>query len=179
LLGGALAMNAGAWGGETWSWVQAVETMDRQGVVRRRSPADYDIGYRQVRGPAQEWFVAAYLHLEHGEGAASLARIRELLERRSRTQPTGVASCGSVFRNPPGDHAARLIETAGLKGLRLGAACVSTKHANFIINTGSATALDIESLIQQVAETVQRIHGVWLQPEVRIVGEFATGSGQR
>lgn len=172
LMGGALAMNAGAWGGETWDWVQAVATLDRHGVLRQRDRTEYTTGYRQVQGPTEECFVAVYLRLESGDGAASLARIKQLLERRSQTQPTGVASCGSVFRNPPGDYAARLIDSAGLKGLQIGGACVSTKHANFIINTGSATALDIERLIQQVAATVQRVHGALLQPEVRIVGEF-------
>ncbi|MEE4377352.1 MAG: UDP-N-acetylmuramate dehydrogenase [Candidatus Competibacteraceae bacterium] len=173
VIGGALAMNAGAWGGEIWPWIKAVETIDRQGVIRRRTPEHYAIAYRQVQGPLDEWFTAALLQLNPGDGTASMARIRELLEQRSRTQPTGVASCGSVFRNPPGDHAARLIETAGLKGLQLGGACVSTKHANFIVNTGKASAFDLERLITKVAETVERIHGVRLTPEVRIVGEFA------
>jgi len=173
VMGGALAMNAGAWGGEIWPWVKAVETIDRHGVIRRRLPEDYAIAYRQVQGPFNEWFIAAHLQLKSGDGTVSLARIRELLEQRSRTQPTGVASCGSVFRNPPGDHAARLIETAGLKGLQLGGARVSTKHANFIVNTGNASALDLERLIAKVADTVERLHGVRLIPEVRIVGEFA------
>ncbi len=172
VMGGALAMNAGAWGGETWTRVAAVETIDRRGQVRRRLPADYAIGYRHVRGPAEEWFVAAHLRLEPGDGAASLARIRDLLERRSQTQPTGVASCGSVFRNPPNDHAARLIERAGLKGICIGGACVSTKHANFILNTGKATAADLETLVRRVMGTVAQVHGVELIPEVRIVGEF-------
>jgi UDP-N-acetylmuramate dehydrogenase len=99
-------------------------------------------------------------------------RIRELLERRARSQPMGLPSCGSVFRNPPGDHAARLIEAAGLKGSGSGAACVSTKHANFIINTGGATAAELEALIHHVADTVARVHGVHLIPEVRIVGAY-------
>jgi UDP-N-acetylmuramate dehydrogenase len=172
VMGGALAMNAGAWGGETWTRIAAVETIDRRGQVRQRWPADYAIGYRQVRGPAEEWFVAAHLRLEPGDGVASLARIRELLERRSQTQPTGVASCGSVFRNPPNDHAARLIERAGLKGVCIGGACVSTKHANFILNTGKATAADLEALVRRVMGTVAQVHGVELIPEVRIVGEF-------
>lgn len=172
VMGGALAMNAGAWGGETWTRIAAVETIDRRGQVRQRLPADYAIGYRQVRGPAEEWFVAAHLRLEPGDGVASLARIRELLERRSQTQPTGVASCGSVFRNPPNDHAARLIERAGLKGVCIGGACVSTKHANFILNTGKATAADLEALVRRVMGTVAQVHGVELIPEVRIVGEF-------
>jgi len=171
LMGGALAMNAGAWGGETWAHVTAVETVDRYGRLHGRTPAAYKIGYRQVRGPAREWFVAAHLKLERGDGAGARERIRKLLAQRARTQPLGEATCGSVFRNPPGDHAARLIETAGLKGSRIGAACVSTKHANFIVNTGGASAAELEELVQRVAATVARVHGVRLIPEVRIVGE--------
>lgn len=178
LMGGALAMNAGAWGGETWPWVGLVETMDHRGALHRRVPADYQIAYRSVKGPEQEWFVAAHLMLRPGDGSASLARIRELLERRAQTQPMGVASCGSVFRNPPGDYAARLIETAGLKGTCIGSACVSAKHANFIVNTGGAGAADLERLIRLVADTVARVHGVELIPEVRIVGEPSGAKGE-
>jgi UDP-N-acetylmuramate dehydrogenase len=172
-MGGALAMNAGAFGGETWSLVRAVETVDRRGRLRRRTPEDFRIAYRSVQGPADEWFVSAELQLQPGDAQASQAGIRELLARRSASQPTQQPSCGSVFRNPPGDHAARLIESAGLKGRRIGGACVSEKHANFIINTGTATATDLESLIVLVQDTVERQHGVRLQTEVRIVGEGA------
>ena len=172
VMGGALAMNAGAWGGETWSLVTAVETVDQHGLLRQRSPADYAIAYRHVQGPTGEGFVAAHLRLQPGDGVAAHRRIRELLERRARSQPMGQPSCGSVFRNPPGDHAARLIEAAGLKGSHIGAACVSTKHANFIINTGGASAAELEALIHHVADTVARVHGVHLIPEARIVGEY-------
>jgi UDP-N-acetylmuramate dehydrogenase len=171
VVGGALAMNAGAWGGELWSSVTLVETIDRYGKIRRRRAAEYEIGYRSVKGPGEEWFIAAYLRLEPGDGRAALKHMRDLLARRSQTQPTGVFSCGSVFRNPPGDFAARLIETAGLKGVRFGAALVSPKHANFIINTGNAKAAELEALIRRVRETVVRVHGVRLLPEVRCVGE--------
>ena len=171
-VGGALAMNAGAFGGETWRHVRRVWTVDRAGTVRERTPADYEVGYRSVRGPAGEWFVAAAFALERAAGDG-LARIRALLARRGATQPTGQPSCGSVFRNPPGDHAGRLIEAAGLKGARRGGAVVSERHANFIVNTGGATAADIEALIRHVQETVERVHGVRLEPEVRIVGEPA------
>jgi UDP-N-acetylmuramate dehydrogenase len=171
VVGGALAMNAGAWGRELWSSVALVETIDRYGKIRRRRAAEYEIGYRSVKGPGEEWFIAAYLRLEPGDGRAALKHIRDLLARRSQTQPTGVFSCGSVFRNPAGDFAARLIETAGLKGVRLGAALVSPKHANFIINTGNAKAAELEALIRRVRETVVRVHGVQLHPEVRCVGE--------
>ncbi|WP_246194849.1 UDP-N-acetylmuramate dehydrogenase [Allochromatium palmeri] len=171
-LGGALAMNAGAWGGETWNFVRRVWTLDRQGQVRERVATDYVPGYREVQGPAGEWFLAAELELAPGDGAASLARIRALLDQRAATQPVGQPSCGSVFRNPPGDHAARLIDALGLKGARIGGAEVSDKHANFIINRGGATATDITRLINHICETVERRTGIRLVPEVRrIAGE--------
>lgn len=169
-MGGALAMNAGAWGGETWPHVARVRTVDRAGTERVRYPEDFVVGYRQVDGPAGEWFLDVELALEPGNGAAGLERIRELLEQRSRTQPTGLPSCGSVFRNPTGDHAARLIEATGLKGHRIGGAQVSEKHANFIINSGDASALDISRLIDHVQRSVERATGVRLVPEVRRVG---------
>jgi UDP-N-acetylmuramate dehydrogenase len=172
-LGGALAMNAGAWGQETWQRVEEVETVDRAGVIRRRSPSEYRVAYRSVVPPSSgEWFVAATLKFEHDD-KASTDSIRRLLERRLASQPIGEWSCGSVFTNPPGDHAARLIEAAGLKGYSVGDATVSTKHANFIINRGHARAADIEAVIRHVQETVERVHGVRLQTEVRILGETA------
>jgi UDP-N-acetylmuramate dehydrogenase len=174
-VGGALAMNAGAFGGETWSQVVAVETIDRHGGLHTRPPADYQIGYRTVHGPADEWFLAAHFALSHGDAHQAQARVRELLAKRGATQPVQQYSCGSVFRNPPGDHAARLIEAAGLKGRRIGGAQVSEKHANFIVNAGGATAADIETLLIQVQGTVERQHGVRLETEVRIVGEHAPG----
>ncbi|MEW5757029.1 MAG: UDP-N-acetylmuramate dehydrogenase [Pseudomonadota bacterium] len=170
-MGGALAMNAGAFGGETWNIVDGVETVDHAGERTQRTPRDFRIGYRTVVGPAQEWFTGAWLKLARGDAAAASKRIKELLERRSATQPTQLPNAGSVFRNPPGDYAGRLIEACGLKGTRIGGACVSEKHANFIINEGNATAADIEQLITRVTETVQARHDVHLECEVRIVGE--------
>ena len=170
-MGGALAMNAGAFGGETWPIVGSVTTIDRGGVMHRRLPDDFEVGYRQVLGPAGEWFLACTLNLAQGDGTAEQAAIRALLERRGATQPTGQPSCGSTFRNPPGDHAARLIEVSGLKGCRVGGAEVSAKHANFIINTGDASAADIEGLIAHVAAEVERLQGVTLRTEVQMVGE--------
>jgi UDP-N-acetylmuramate dehydrogenase len=171
-LGGALAMNAGAWGGETWHHVVEVEVLDRRGVRHTRTPAEYQIGYRQVKGPENEWFIGARLEFERKPGINTDA-IRELLDKRRETQPIGEWSCGSVFTNPPGDHAARLIESAGLKGVRIGDASVSQKHANFIINHGQARAADIEALILQVRQAVAAAHGIELHTEVRIVGEPA------
>lgn len=172
-LGGALAMNAGAWGGETWPRVLEVETIDRAGTVRRRAPSEYQVGYRSVVPTVPgEWFTGATLGFEPQPGASTDA-IRRLLERRLASQPIGEWSCGSVFTNPPGDHAARLIEAAGLKGYRVGDASVSTKHANFIINQGHASATDLEAVIRHVQDTVERVHGVRLRPEVRVLGEPA------
>jgi len=154
-----------------------VETVDRAGGQHTRQPGEYRVSYRTVEGVADEWFVAARLTLEHGDAGAAQQRIRQLLAQRSETQPVQQNSCGSVFRNPPGDHAARLIEAAGLKGKTLGGAQVSEKHANFIINTGEATAADIETLLNQVQGCVEQTHGVRLDPEVRIVGEHLEASG--
>lgn len=179
-LGGALTMNAGAFGGETWRHVVSVETLDRAGVRRVRAASEYEVGYRHVRGPVErgesagEWFLGALLRFEPRPDASG-EDIRALLARRKATQPLGQRSCGSVFTNPPGDHAARLIEAAGLKGCRIGGARVSEMHANFILNEGSASATDIERLIEHVKTTVEREHGVRLSPEVRIVGEPARG----
>jgi UDP-N-acetylmuramate dehydrogenase len=170
-MGGALAMNAGAFGGETWSVVAAVTTIDRQGQVRERAPTDFSVAYRQVERPGEEWFVACELALQSGDAAAEQAAIKRLLERRAATQPIGQPSCGSTFRNPPGDHAARLIEASGLKGFRIGGAEVSSKHANFLINTGDASAADMEALIAHVRDTVQQRFGIVLQTEVHMVGE--------
>lgn len=170
-MGGALAMNAGAFGGETWGRVLSVETVDRAGVVRRRTPVDYQIGYRVVQGPPGEWFLSCELQLTPGDAQAEQQEIKRLLARRSATQPTNQPSCGSTFRNPPRDFAARLIETAGLKGHSIGGAAVSHKHANFVVNTGQATAADIEALIEHMQARVEQVHGVRLLREVHIVGE--------
>lgn len=170
-IGGALAMNAGAFGSETWPQVLAVETIDRAGEVRLRDKAEFKIGYRSVHGPQGEWFVAAHFRLQADPDGASRQRIKALLDRRGKTQPIGLPSCGSVFRNPEGGHAAALIERAGLKGMRIGGACVSEKHANFIINSGDSTAADIESLILKVRQVVEEKYGIQLIPEVRIIGE--------
>ncbi|MEY6431719.1 UDP-N-acetylmuramate dehydrogenase [Thioalkalicoccus limnaeus] len=169
-VGGALAMNAGAWGGETWTHVVRVRTVDRWGQVRERTPDDFDVGYRAVHGPQGEWFLAVEVDLTPGDGEAAQRRIRDLLAARARAQPVGLPSCGSVFRNPPGDHAARLIEAAGLKGRRIGGAQVSPKHANFIINTGTASASDIQRLMALVQTEVERSAGVCLVPEVKQIG---------
>lgn len=189
-IGGALAMNAGCYGGEIWDLVEQVETIDRSGTLRVRTPRHYNIGYRRVErrcrqlssvpgagggghGAVEEWFVSATLRCARGDGAQSRARITELLSQRIASQPLGMPNAGSVFRNPPGDHAARLIEECGLKGRQIGRASISAKHANFIINNGGASAADIEALIELAGQSVAQQFGVHLEPEVRIVGEHA------
>ena len=171
-VGGALAMNAGAHGGETWERVESVRTIDRAGIINQRAPSEYSVAYRSVSGPTNEWFIEATFRFDPNV-TPSMDAMNEMLEQRKRTQPLGLPSCGSVFRNPPGDHAARLIEAAGLKGYSIGGAEVSEKHANFIINSDNATATDVEELIEHVRQAVIEKHGIELVHEVRIVGEVA------
>lgn len=169
-VGGALAMNAGAFGGETWEYVTAVETIDHHGNIQKRTREDFEVTYREVKRAEDEWFIAGYFAFPLGDGEKAGKDIKELLKKRGSTQPIGEFSCGSVFRNPPGDHAARLIESCGLKGKTIGGAVVSPKHANFIINKEGATAADLEQLIQCVQETVEKKTGVKLIRECHIVG---------
>ena len=170
-MGGALKMNAGAFGGETWRIVKNVEMLNVTGDVTLRDPKEFSISYRSVKSANNEWFLSANLVLEPGDSATSIQKIKGLLETRAKTQPTNQPSCGSVFKNPEGDFAARLIEVTKLKGYSIGGACVSEKHANFIVNTGNATATDIENLIKYVKRRVQYSHGVELQTEVCMIGE--------
>lgn len=169
-IGGALAMNAGAFGGETWTAVEQLFMLDRRGHLVERSTGEFEVGYRQVTLPQQEWFAAAlfrFARLVPGEES----NIRQLLQQRNATQPIGQPSCGSVFKNPPDQHAAQLIETAGLKGYCLGSACVSDKHANFIISSTTTTSSEIEALIEHIRATVMARFDIRLETEVRIVGE--------
>jgi UDP-N-acetylmuramate dehydrogenase len=174
-VGGALAMNAGCYGGETWRDVVEVEVLTRQGAFERRPPEAYVIGYRSVvgrRGADDIAFTAAWFDFPPGNGAYARGRIKALLTQRIATQPLGLPNAGSVFRNPEGGHAARLIESCGLKGYAIGGARVSEKHANFIVNAeGVATAADVEALIGHVRAVVRRETGVDLEQEVRIIGE--------
>lgn len=186
-VGGALAMNAGCYGGETWNLVRSVTTVNRSGVLRQRLPAEYHIAYRTVllrkssirpvtsTPPKEwledEWFVSATFGLPRGDGAESRRKVKDLLARRIATQPLGEPNAGSVFRNPPGNYAARLIEECGLKGRAIGGALISPKHANFIVNTGNASAADIEALIELAQSSVRQKFGVELEREVRIIGE--------
>jgi UDP-N-acetylmuramate dehydrogenase len=194
-IGGALAMNAGCYGSETWEITESILSLRRDGTLVRRTPADFEIGYRHVkllnggakessaieRGVAEspaavqleEWFAAAWFRLKDGDGEASRRTIKDLLQRRIATQPLDQPNAGSVFRNPPGDYAARLIEACELKGYTIGGAMVSPKHANFIVNTGSAKAADIETLIATIQRMVWDKFNVMLEREVRIVGARA------
>ena len=179
-VGGALTMNAGCYGGEAWGIVESVTTLDRTGQLHQRTPANYEIGYRSVklRDGGEEWFAAARFKLPPGDGVKSRATIKQLLERRIAAQPLNLPNAGSVFRNPPNDHAARLIEACGLKGRALGGAMISEKHANFIVNTGHARAADIETLIETAHSAVLEKFGIDLEREVRIIGEAKAERGE-
>ncbi len=189
-VGGAVAMNAGCYGGETWDIVAQVETIDRTGLLRVRTPGHYTVGYRSVErrcrqlsnipgstarkhDDAEEWFVSATFRLPRGDGAEARARIKALLSQRIAAQPLGLPNAGSVFRNPPGDYAARLIEACGLKGRVIGGAAISVKHSNFIVNAGGASAADIEALIELAQQVVLERFGARLEREVRVIGEPA------
>jgi UDP-N-acetylmuramate dehydrogenase len=178
-VGGALAMNAGCYGSETWDVVAKVRTVSRSGKTRERFPSDYEIGYRhlalrEATSGEEEWFLAGWFRFRTGDGERARAGIRQLLSRRIATQPLELPNAGSVFRNPPGDHAARLIEACGLKGHGAGGARISEKHANFIVNPkGKARAADIEILIERARDAVKQRFDIELIPEVRIVGEPA------
>lgn len=177
-VGGMLAMNAGCYGGETWNVVDRVQVLTRRGEIVQRTPQEYEVAYRHVvkRGEAaEEFFAGAWFRLQAGDGEQSRKEIKALLAKRIGSQPLNLPNAGSVFRNPPGDHAARLIQACGLKGMQIGGARVSEKHANFITNVGGATAADIEQLINAVQAKVLADTGVQLQCEVRIVGDAAKG----
>jgi UDP-N-acetylmuramate dehydrogenase len=172
-VGGALAMNAGCYGSETWSHVIQVLTINRQGHLNERRTDEYVLGYRHaaLKEPAEEWFVGGWFRFRKGDGAESRGKIKTLLQQRIASQPLQQPNAGSVFRNPPGDYAARLIQACGLKGTRMGQAQVSETHANFIVNLGGASAADIEGLIERVEEKVEQMTNVRLIREVRIIGE--------
>ncbi len=190
-LGGMLAMNAGCYGSEIWQKVMQVQVVTRSGELLGRTPEDYEIGYRSVKRiqdsgcgmqegmaasciphpESSEIFVSATLKFADGDGEVARQAIKELLNKRIASQPLQLPNAGSVFRNPPGDFAARLIQQCGLKGKCIGGAQVSEKHANFIVNIGAATAADIENLINEVRAAVRQQTGIELHPEVKIIGE--------
>ena len=169
--GGAVAMNAGAYGGDTWSLIEKIECLDREGNINWFDRSEITYRYRHVELPKNNWIVGAQLRLKSIKGLDLLRRIRELLKTRASAQPLQNPNAGSVFKNPENDYAARLLEEAGMKGVAIGGAEYSQKHANFILNRGNATAADIEALIDLGRSTVKQQFGIELEPEVRIVGE--------
>lgn len=170
-IGGALAMNAGCWGSETWEFVSRVQMINRQGQLTWRTPKEFELAYRHVGQPHSEWFISAHFQFAPGDSETGLKKIRELLDKRAASQPTGEHTCGSVFRNPPNHYAAKLIEACGLKGYQIGGAHVSPKHANFIVNDGTASASDIEKLINHISITVETQYNIRLIKEVKILGD--------
>jgi UDP-N-acetylmuramate dehydrogenase len=179
-VGGALAMNAGCYGSETWNVVKRVTTINRRGELNTRDAVEFVPTYRHIAMPvADEWFVAAWLELAAGDAHEATQKIKALLAKRLASQPLNLPSAGSTFRNPEGDYAARLIEASGLKGYIIGGAQVSEKHANFIVNIGGATALDIELLIKHMRDTVLEKQGVALQQEVKVLGELKASELER
>jgi UDP-N-acetylenolpyruvoylglucosamine reductase len=170
-VGGSLAMNAGAFGSETWPFVAQAEMINRQGELIKRMPEEFDISYRRVSQFDNEWFAGAKFQFNTHQVEQKDSNIKQLLQQRNASQPIGLPSCGSVFKNPQGQYAAKLIETAGLKGYCLGHACVSTKHANFIISNEETSAKDIESLVAFIQQTVKQKFDVTLETEVRILGD--------
>lgn len=174
-VGGALAMNAGCYGSETWNIVHQVLTINRRGETHVRNESEFIPSYRHVEMPMpDEWFLGAWFKLEFGDSEISLQKIKKLLATRLASQPLNMPSAGSTFRNPHGDFAARLIEASGLKGYQIGGAQVSPKHANFIVNVGVCSALDIELLIRHMKDVVLEKQGVALQQEVRVIGEYSS-----
>ncbi len=170
-VGGALAMNAGAFGEQIWNHVVEVETVNRSGDLKIRKPNDFKIGYRNVICPDNEWFVAGKFSFNKDNVDKNQHIIRDFTAKRAATQPIGELTCGSIFRNPPGDYAWRLIESCGLKGKQIGGAEVSRRHANFIVNKSNATANDIENLINYVRSEVKRQTGIDLLLEVKILSK--------
>ena len=171
-VGGSLVMNAGAYGSEMERVVTRVEGLSAAGVPWALGRDEMHFAYRETRLPAGAVATRVDMALAPAAPAAAEARMREIMARRRASQPSGRPNFGSVFRNPPADHAGRLIEAAGLKGLRVGRAEVSRRHANFILNLGGARAAEARGLIEEVGRRVEQRFAVTLQPEVRFVGEW-------
>ena len=166
-VGGALAMNAGAFGSEIWQYVVSVKTINLTGDIQERFPSNYKINYRSViHHFSGEFFISARFNFDLKQPQDN---VRDLLHKRNSTQPIGLASCGSVFKNPKDTYAAKLIESCGLKGFCIGGACVSEKHANYIINQNNASAMDIENLIAHIQNIIKDKHNVELETEIIII----------
>jgi len=171
-VGGAIMMNAGAWGSEIGHVLSTVELLDGLGHIEERHLTPDDFCYRGWQRPHGKVVVAGRFTLHHDEKSTIAARCHRYARLRAAKQPKGVASAGSFFKNPPGDAAGRLIEQAGLKGLRVGEAEVSSVHANFLVNRGTASAKDLWELMQVVQKQVENQFGVTLQPEVKFLGRW-------
>jgi UDP-N-acetylmuramate dehydrogenase len=170
--GGALFMNAGAYGCELEKVVDEVEAMSARGETRRLTRAQMTFSYRDAHLPPGTVVLRVRMRLGKGEAAGVDAKLRELIGRRKSSQPSGFPNSGSMFRNPPEDFAGRLIEAAGLKGRRIGQAQISERHANFIVNLGGARAADVRRLMEQAREEVRRRFGVELAAEVKFLGDW-------
>jgi len=169
-IGGAVAMNAGAFDQQASDVLTAADLLLRDGTLQSVAAEDLALGYRssQLDGAL---VVAASFVLQRADADLIRQRIRVMRSKRGKSQPLAQPNCGSVFKNPPQDHAARLIEAAGLKGHRIGAAEISSQHANFIVNLGGATACDVLALIALAQSEVRQRFGVVLQPELQVVGK--------
>jgi len=172
-VGGGVVMNAGAFGQQVADCLTRIRVVRRDGEVQELQASQLEMSYRHTRLPHGSLVVSAEFTLQQGDGEAVRENIRQMRSRRSLTQPLELPNCGSVFKNPPGDHAARLIEAAGLKGHRIGGASISAKHANFIVNDNEASSGDVLALIRLAQSTVKKQFGVNLEPEVRMLGESA------
>ena len=171
-VGGGLLMNAGAFGGEISQVVTAIEGVTAAGAPDRLDRADLRFAYRRLDLPVGFVVTHVELFLRRGDPAEIERRAAEAKRKRGRHQPLGLPNAGSIFKNPPGDYAGRLIEMVGGKGMRIGGAQVSPQHANFIVNAGRARAADVKALMDEIRDLVWSRRGVWLQPEVKLVGEW-------
>ena len=171
-VGGALAMNSGCYGYETWDFVQKVLMINLNGDQIVRNKLEFEINYRQVKSiNKEESFLAAWFQFPEGNKIEAENKIKELLVHRKNTQPLNWPTAGSTFRNPKDNFAAKLIEDCGLKGYQIGGAQVSEKHANFIINLGNASALDIEKIIIYIQKVVYEKKNIQLLREIKIIGD--------
>lgn len=170
--GGGLLMNAGAFGGELSRVVEAISGICPDGTLLRLSGVELGFAYRRTALPPGLIVAEIEFQLRRGQQEILMTTMLSAQHKRQRTQPHGYPNAGSIFKNPPDAYAGRLIEAAGLKGLSCGRARVSEQHANFIVNTGGATAADVRVLIEQIQQAVWEKDGVWLEPEIRLVGEW-------
>jgi UDP-N-acetylmuramate dehydrogenase len=173
-VGGALVMNAGAYGSEFEKIVEQLEGTTSQGEPMRFRRSELNFTYRDSHLPPNTIVTRVHLQLSREPADVVNSRIRELVAKRKSSQPSGYPNCGSVFRNPPGDFAGRLIEAAGLKGKKIGRSQISERHANFIVNLGGAKAEEVRGLMALAHAEVKRQFGIELVPEVRLLGEWPT-----